>query len=222
EKAGARSFVMVGRGIEEKGWREAATALQQVNSRLATDGYAPICLTFVGSGDFLTKLKQEPEFADLPIHYVEAVDDVLPILVKSDVGLLPSFFPQESLPTVVAEYLLCRVPAIVTKIGEAPAMLNSQAGEAGIVIGFSGGRADVAALASAMYAYATKPSLFAEHRYRTTIAAKKFSVERMLREYSELAGVDLCGSGLIEPSSGHFHPRVSHQPGICSRASLSS
>jgi glycosyltransferase involved in cell wall biosynthesis len=199
-KTGAHSFVMVGRGIEEKGWREAAEALQQVNSWLTTEGRPLVYLTLVGSGEFLTKMQQEPEFADLPICYVGAVDDVFPILLKSDVGLLPSFFPQESLPTVVAEYLLCRVPAIVTEIGEAPVMLESGAGAAGIVIGFSNGRADVAALASAMYAYVTKPELFAEHQRRTSIAAKRFSVEYMLREYSELAGVDLFGSELTGES----------------------
>jgi hypothetical protein len=109
------------------------------------------------------------------------------------------------------------VPAIVTEIGEAPAMLNSETGEAGVVIGFSGGRADVAALASAMYAYATKPELFAEHQSRTSIAAKKFSVKHMLREYSELAGVDLCASELTGTSREHFRSLAPYD-GLRSRA----
>jgi glycosyltransferase involved in cell wall biosynthesis len=132
----ARSFVLVGRGIEEKGWREAAEALRLVNSRLAADGRDPVELSFVGKGDFLSEVQRDQQFADLPIRHMGVIDDVFGLLAKADVGLLPSFFPQESLPNSVVEYLYAGLPAIVTDIGELPAMIASPDGDAGMVIGF--------------------------------------------------------------------------------------
>jgi glycosyltransferase involved in cell wall biosynthesis len=187
----ARSFVLVGRGIEEKGWREAAEALRLVNARLAAEGRAPVELSFVGKGDFLSELERDPRFADLPIRYAGVIDDVFGLLAKADVGLLPSFFPSESLPNSVIEYLYAGLPAIVTDIGELPAMIASPDGEAGMVIGFENGRADVAALADAMYLYASDAETFRMHIRRTRAAAGKFDLEAMIRAYSELTGVQL-------------------------------
>lgn len=193
----ARSFVLVGRGIEEKGWREAAEALRRVNSRLAAEGRASVELGFVGKGDFLSELERDRRFADLPILHVGVTNDVFGLLAKADVGLLPSFFPQESLPNSVVEYLYAGLPAIVTGIGELPAMIASQDGDAGMVIGFHDGRADVEALAGAMYLYATDPDTFRTHVRRTRAAAEKFDMEAMMRAYSELTGVRL-----VEDRSG--------------------
>jgi glycosyltransferase involved in cell wall biosynthesis len=192
----ARSFVLVGRGIEEKGWREAAEALRQVNSRLAADGRDPVELSFVGKGDFLSELQQDPRFAGLPIRYAGVIDDVFGLLAKADVGLLPSFFPQESLANSVVEYLYAGLPAIVTDIGELPAMIASPDGDAGMVIGFETGRADVEALTDAMHVYATDPETFHSHVRRTQSAAAKFDMEAMIRAYSELVGVELLDSQL--------------------------
>jgi glycosyltransferase involved in cell wall biosynthesis len=192
----ARSFVLVGRGIEEKGWREAAEALRQVNGRLAADGRAPVELSFVGKGDFLSEVQRDPQFADLPIRHVGVTDDVFGLLANADVGLLPSFFPQESLANSVVEYLYAGLPAIVTDIGELPAMIASPDGDAGMVIGFKDGRADVEALADAMYLYASDAETFRMHMRRTQAAAGKFDMGAMIRAYGELVGLEL----LIERS----------------------
>ncbi|MFW6028332.1 MAG: glycosyltransferase, partial [bacterium] len=187
----ARSFVLVGRGIEEKGWREAAEALRQVNGRLVADGCEPVELSFVGKGDFLSELQRDPRFAGLPIRHAGVTDDVFGLLAKADVGLLPSFFPQESLANSVVEYLHAGLPAIVTDIGELPAMIASPDGDAGMVIGFENGRADVEALADAMYLYATDPETLRHHVRRTRSAAAKFDMTTMIRAYGELVGVEL-------------------------------
>jgi glycosyltransferase involved in cell wall biosynthesis len=187
----ARSFVMVGRGIEEKGWKEAAEALRQTNARLAAERRQAITLTFVGSGDCLSEMRREDRYRNLPLQMQGAVSNVFPLLARADVGLLPSFFAQESLPNAVAEYLLCRIPAIVTRIGEVPAMIASEKGDAGTVIGFKNGRADVNALAAAMYTYATNAAIFGEHVDRTMPAAAKFGVDQMIHQYSKLTGIRL-------------------------------
>lgn len=187
----ARSFVLVGRGIEEKGWREAAEALVQVNSRLANEGHAQVELTFVGSGEFLSKLESELASTNAAIQFLGPVSDVFAVLKEMDVGLLPSFFPQESLPTVLIEYLVCGLPAIVTEIGETRQMLTFDGCEAGTIIGFERGRADVRALADAMYRYATNPDIFAEHGRRAALAMGKFTMENMFRAYSEVIGMRL-------------------------------
>jgi glycosyltransferase involved in cell wall biosynthesis len=196
----ARSFVLVGRGIEEKGWREAAEALRQVNGRLAADGRAPVELGFVGKGDFLSDVQRDPRFAELPIRHMGVADDVFGVLAKADVGLLPSFFPQESLANSVVEYLYAGLPAIVTDIGELPAMIASPDGDAGMVIGFEDGHADVEALADAMYLYASDAETFRMHIRRTQSAAAKFDMTAMLRAYSELVGMELMDSRLHSDS----------------------
>ena len=91
----ARSFVMVGRGIEEKGWREAAAALERANSQLKKEGRAQIELTFVGAGEFLTELERELK-AVKTVHFAGATSDVFAVLNNMDVGLLPSFFPRRA------------------------------------------------------------------------------------------------------------------------------
>jgi glycosyltransferase involved in cell wall biosynthesis len=203
----ARSFVLVGRGIEEKGWREAAEALRQTNSRLASEGRQLIELRFVGSGDYLAEMKQDYRFEDLPIRYVGSVSDVFPVLAEADVGLLPSCFPQESLPNAVAEYLVCGLPAIVSDMGEMPNMIASERGEAGIVIGFKRGRADVGALAGAMYTYAANPEVFAEHAQRTVVAARKFRMKHMIQQYSDLIGMCLTDADDLGNNPGEWRDR---------------
>jgi len=133
------------------------------------------------------------------------LDDVFGLLAKSDVGLLPSFFPQESLANSVVEYLHAGLPAIVTDIGELPAMIASPDGDAGMVIGFKDGHADVEALADAMYGYATDAGIFRSHVRRTRAAAAKFDMEAMIRAYSELVGVDLLNTQPVECPERPMH-----------------
>jgi glycosyltransferase involved in cell wall biosynthesis len=51
-----------------------------------------------------------------------------------DIGILPSFFPSESCPSSIVEYLSLGKPALATPIGEIPTMLSCDGGIGGKII----------------------------------------------------------------------------------------
>ena len=176
----AMVFGMVARGIPEKGWHHA------VDSFLAlADANPAMHLVLVGESDFLAELKARNAhprlhftgFASNPIDWVDAFD----------VGLLPSFFHAESLPNSIAEYLSCGKPAIASRIGEVPAMLESELGPAGIILDQNDWQlTEPNQLTWAMQTYLTKPKLLAEHQQRAVLASEKFRMKYCLTAYEEL------------------------------------
>ncbi|MBT2558542.1 glycosyltransferase family 4 protein [Hymenobacter sp. ISL-91] len=178
--ANASVFGMVARGIPEKGWGHA------VNSFLALETAHPeLHLVLVGESDYLTELhKQHPHprlhftgFSHNPIDWVDMFD----------VGLLPSYFHAESLPNSIAEYLSCGKPVIASRIGEVPAMLESEAGLAGVVLDQANWQlTDPGQLTEAIRDYLTQPALLAEHQRRATLAFEKFRMIHCLGAYEEL------------------------------------
>ena len=142
----ARSFTfgMVARGIEAKGWLEALQAARLLRAKVQR----PVRLVFVGAGAFLESLKNQMSAEDLAwVHFAGQQEDPESWIRGFDVGLLPSFMPEESLPNTIIEYLACGKPVIATPIGGVPEMIGS----AGRLVPFNAqGRPDVPSLAAAM------------------------------------------------------------------------
>ncbi len=172
------TFGMVSRGVERKGWAKAVAAFGSLPPGAAR-------LVLVGEGPAIDRLRREPvtdgvEFAGFSADPVEWI-------AGFDVGLLPSEFPHESLPTVVMEYLFCGKPVIATDVGEIKAMIRTPEGElAGTLVDYDGDRISTDQLAAAMQAYLDDPALCDRHAARTAAAFAKFDMAACAAAYAAL------------------------------------
>ena len=117
---------MASRGVKLKGWAKAIEAF----GRLAP-GTAELVL--VGEGAHLNELRARP--VPRGVRFAGFSDNPVDQIADSDVCLLPSEFPHESLPTAVMEYLCCGKPVIATDVGEIGAMIRTPDGQyAGILL----------------------------------------------------------------------------------------
>ena len=185
-------FGMVSRGVERKGWAKAIAAFAMLPPGAAR-------LVLVGDGPYLDKLRRQsvPDgvqfagFSPDPVEWIEGFD----------VGLLPSEFPYESLPTVVMEYLFCGKPVIATDVGEIGTMLRvPNDGLAGTLLDFDGDHVSTSQLAAAMQAYLDDPSLRSAHAALAPAAFAKFDMGKCAaayaRLYAEVAGGDPSSSSI--------------------------
>lgn len=168
---------MVSRGVEKKGWASAVLAFEKAKIKDAS-------LVLVGSGPFLDRLAA----GGLPPNVIMTglVDRPTDYIRHFDICILPTEFPQESLPTAIIEYLYCGKPVIATDVGEIGAMIANPEGErAGILVELDG-TSDVVALAAAMRALAASP----DERERLGRIAReafaKFAMTTCAERYDDL------------------------------------
>ncbi|MCU0533999.1 MAG: glycosyltransferase family 4 protein [Hydrococcus sp. Prado102] len=177
-------FGMVARGIPDKGWAEAIAAFKLAKLSSARD----IHLILVGGDDYLSSLKEslEPHLAS-SIHFVGYSSNPDYWIKSFDVGLLPTYFPGESLPNSVIEYLLLGKPVIATTVGGIPEMLTYDQKQAGFTVSLDrDGKADVAMLAEAIANYINDPDLFEAHAKLTKPAFEKFNMQTCVEAYEKL------------------------------------
>ena len=187
-------FGMASRGVKLKGWAKAIAAFGRLQPGAAE-------LILVGEGPYLDELRRGPlpagvRFTGFSPHPVEWI-------LNFDVGLLPSEFPHESLPTAVTEYLFCGKPVIATNVGEIAAMIRAPDGElAGQLLDFDDGQISTDQLAAAMQAYLDDPALRARHAALAPAAFAKFDMGECAaayaRLYAEVAGADASNSSISE------------------------
>jgi glycosyltransferase involved in cell wall biosynthesis len=108
-------FGMVGRGVEKKGWKQAIDAFMLA-------GLPSAYLVLVGGGEYLRELATK--VIDDRIIFTGETPAPLKYIAHFDVGLMPTLFEQESLPTVIMEYLYCGKPVIATNVGDIRKMLT--------------------------------------------------------------------------------------------------
>ena len=172
------TFGMVSRGVERKGWAKAVAAFATLPPGAAR-------LVLVGEGPAIDRLRRETvpdgvEFAGFSPDPVEWIE-------RFDVGLLPSEFPHESLPTVVMEYLFCGKAVIATDVGEIGAMMRTpDGGLAGTLLDYDGDRISTDQLAAAMRAYLDDPALRLRHAALAHAAFAKFDMGVCAAAYERL------------------------------------
>lgn len=185
-------FGMVSRGVERKGWAKAIAAFAALPSGTAE-------LVLVGDGPYLDALRKEK----IPdgVRFVGFSPDPIEWIKLFNVGLLPTEFPYESLPTAVMEYLFCEKPVIATDVGEIGEMLRAPNGDsAGTLISYDGDRICTNHLAAAMKAYLDDPDLRRRHAALAPAAFAKFDMgacaKAYARIYAELSGSDASNSSI--------------------------
>jgi glycosyltransferase involved in cell wall biosynthesis len=173
-------FGMVSRGIPEKGWETAINAFQVVNSQKRAS------LILVGSSGYLDELNEKYS-NDKSIYFIGYSNDPLFWTSSFDVGLLPTTFKSESLPTIIIEYLFCGKPVISTDIGEISQMITTDGKKAGFVLPLdTEEKVNSDEIAEYMRAYLENHQLLEEHSSLARKAFSKFEMDRCVHKYSTL------------------------------------
>ena len=170
-------FGLVARGIPEKGWEVAIEAFNLLPENT-------VYLVLIGWSDYVADLSHL-HAGNKNIHFVGYSDNPLNWIQLLDVGLLPSVYG-ESLPNVIAEYLYCDKPAIVSDVGESKFMIQVDGQEAGFVLPIEDGRIDSHQLSSYMNQYAENASLITKHSQLSAEAFQKFAMSKCVESYAEL------------------------------------
>jgi glycosyltransferase involved in cell wall biosynthesis len=135
------TFGMIARGIPEKGWEiaiEAFRRLKEPNARLI----------LYGESKYLSALKARTN--DRNICFRGFTDKPLEAIVEFDVGLFPSYYASESLPTTIIEYLSLNKPVITADVGECAVMITDSDAVAGKVVPLKDGKPDIELLSGYM------------------------------------------------------------------------
>jgi glycosyltransferase involved in cell wall biosynthesis len=177
------TFVMVARGMREKGWAFLIDAF------LHLDGACSLLL--VGEGAFLDELRAR--HGDHPrIHFAGAHPNPVALVATADLFVHPSIYKAESMPTVIVEALFAGLPVIATRLGSVPVMIAAPSGDlAGTLV-----EPDEATLTehltAAMQAYLDDPALSRRHAALAPGAFAKFDMGQCAaayaRLYAEVAG----------------------------------
>jgi len=170
-------FGMVARGIPEKGWETAIKAFMKL---CAQDCH----LTLVGESEYLKEL--ERKYKNSNVTFAGYTSDPLKSINDFDVGLLPSTFTSESLPTSVIEYLAMGKPVIATDIGEIRGMLNQNGRISGFLLPLHEGEVDLTLFANSMLELKVNRELYLSYSTNARNNAKAFDINLCSSLYSEL------------------------------------
>lgn len=168
-------FGMVSRGIPEKGWQVAIDAFLKL-------GNPKSHLVLTGQSGYLSSLKEKYQSAQ-NIHFTGHSDSPINWINIFDVGLLPSTYPSESLPTVIIEYLYCKVPVIASDAGEIVNMTGQGKQPSGLIIPIQNGEVSTELLAEAMQRYMTDSELYKEHKANTNACYQMFDMNKCVDAY---------------------------------------
>ena len=172
----ATRFVMVARGMREKGWEFLLDAF----SRLV----GPVSLTLVGDGRFLDALKSRSN--DPRVTFFGSHPNPIELVAASDVFVHPSIYRAESMPTVLIEALFAGRPVIATDVGSVAEMISVPSGELAGVLIAPDEETLTDELTAAMQAYVDDPELRARHASLAPAAFAKFDMARCAAAYSAL------------------------------------
>lgn len=171
------TFVMVARGMREKGWGFLIEAFERLHGDCR--------LMLIGEGAFLDELRARHgsnsriDFAGLQPNPVEAIS-------RCDVFVHPSLYKAESLPTVIIEALYAGLPVVATEIGEVSRMLQTPGGELAGTLLVADEATLTDQLTAAMQAYLDDPALRSAHSARASAAFAKFDMAKCAAAYAAL------------------------------------
>jgi glycosyltransferase involved in cell wall biosynthesis len=172
-------FVMVGRGIKEKGWEEAIKAFNIVKYKTKRK----VFLFLIGDGTFIDYLKEKYE--DRTIIFLGKHHNPIEIIAECNIGLLPSY--SEALPNVIVEYIYCGLPVIATNVGEIKNMITYDNQMAGIIIDLEqNGKPDIQKIVDAMLFYIENETERIRQGELAKKCSEKFSMKKCIDEYISL------------------------------------
>lgn len=124
-------LIQVSRSIPSKGMEESILATILAVKSLNT---SKLKLLMVGpENEYFNELKSRYNDLEFVNFYGEHLNP-LELVQCADIGILPSFFPGESCPSTIIEYLASGKPVVSTVLGEIPNMIKFNDETAGILI----------------------------------------------------------------------------------------
>jgi glycosyltransferase involved in cell wall biosynthesis len=165
KQKGIMKFCLCSRAIPEKGWEQAINTVLNINRLHEEDrGNRKAHLVLIGGGSFADSLRDRFNSEDC-VEFHGQMTQPVKVIQDCDVGLLPSYFISETVPSTVIEYLACGLPVIATDVGSIPEMLRVGNIEAGLILPLSPHRTiDVDKLTSLLLRYMINQELFNLHR----------------------------------------------------------
>ena len=180
---GPESFVfgMIGRGVPEKGWKEALAAFDQLCRITERD----IHFVAIGKSEYLESLKHD--FAsNQRIHFTGFVENSLDWINTINVGVLPTYAQTENFTFSVVEYMFCGKPAVTTDHGEISTTVDANGEKAAILTPLKDGKPDVEKLVLAMKTYLDDKTLYDQHATLALKAFEKFDSDFACSEYERV------------------------------------
>ena len=169
-------FVMVARGMREKGWGFLVEAFGMLTG--------DVSLTLVGEGAFLDDLRSR--VSDPRVRFTGAHPNPVDVIAGSDVFVHPSIYRAESLPTVIVEALFAGVPVIATDVGSVAGMIAAPSGELAGTLVEPDETTLTNDLAAAMQTYVDDPDLRRRHAALASGAFAKFEMGECAAAYARL------------------------------------
>lgn len=178
-------YGMVARAIESKGWKQAIEAFIVLQHENPSTRMALVLV--MEENEFFKVLKSQYGNIKNVIFfgYTNRPEEVIR---RFQVGLLPTFFPGESLPNTVIEYLAAGKPVISTNIGEVENMIEAKKDYAGFIINSEDPNKGefIVNLKDAMSNYLDDPELIRLHSNTAELAFKKFDMKTCIDRYLEV------------------------------------
>lgn len=129
----SKQFIVgqVSRTIETKGME---IAIQAVNLLVKATEDQNIKLQLFGPESEHYNYLQDKYKNFKEVEFKGPIMNPIDAVRNFDIGILPTYFPGESCPSTIVEYLSCGIPVLTTDIGEIPDMLSCDEGKAGIMV----------------------------------------------------------------------------------------
>ena len=128
-------LTLASRALPEKGWEQAILAVIKVNDILTKRDNVKINveLHLAGVGYEAIRLKNIYG-SHKNIKFLGFVSDIHELFCQTDIVLLPTFYPGESMPTVLIQALQAGRPIISTRLASIPMMCKDEIGSAALII----------------------------------------------------------------------------------------
>lgn len=175
----------ISRTIPSKGMEIAANAVVHL---VENENFKDLKLILIGpENEYYQSLKSK--FSNKPfILFPGSAINPIAWINLFDVGILPSYFPSESCPSSIVEYLAGGKPAIASDIGEIPNMITYEGELGGAIVGEKDDQniPSFMHFAAAIRAYFTDRSKLKSDSLIATKAFDKFLIDKSARKYLEL------------------------------------
>ncbi len=172
--------IHVSRSIPEKGME--LSILSTLNA--TEEGCENLHLVLVGPENEHYKYLKQQYSENKNIHFLGEQMNPIEWVQIADIGILPTYFPGESCPSTIVEYIACGIPVVSTNIGEIPNMIRFNNELGGVLFDLtSNGQPSVSEIKDAL------KQLYSDTNMRTKMgnvglkAFEKFDIKNAASKY---------------------------------------
>ena len=176
-------FVLAARGVPEKGWKEAITAVIKLNNE-NNNNHRAYHIFMIGDSSYVRSLQNEYRFPY--IHFVGFQSELAPFIAASDIGLVPTYYISESQPLIIIEFLASNKPCVASDIGEISQMLLNGNHKAGELVQYNGGPINVEELVRAIKKIIKDQETYNKYAEDTKELFKQYDMTLCADRYLEL------------------------------------